>query len=179
MVSKKLIYKEVKDLYKIIPLKHFRTTPGVYFDIIPKGVFTHIDGFDRVIHESSAISPGSIGNVKRPWYMHPFQEDFLIVLHGVRYTDIYTPKHGKIESFEISPNRIKKNNKIIFDGPAILSWPCHVFHRIRDKKNQGSAALNFAVRHKGFNIRTNFNIYDLDIKTGKYKLLRAGHLDQR
>jgi hypothetical protein len=27
-------------------------------------------------------------------------------------------------------------------------------------------------------MKTNFNIYDLDIETGKFRVIRQGHLDQ-
>jgi len=60
----------------------------------------------------------------------------------------------------------------------MLVWPCGVFHRIVSCPEQGSASVNFAVRYEGFNIRTNFNIYDLDTESGKYKVIREGHLDQ-
>lgn len=171
-------YAEVPGLYKIIPLKPFRKTSGVTFDIVPPGILPQIDAIDRVIHENGAISPGSAENVERPWYMHPFQEDHLLVAHGTRYTDLYTTTHGKIESFEISAQRILKNGEIFFNGPAILAWPCSVFHRIRSDEKNGSVSLNFAVRHTGFDINTNFNTYDVDVKKGEHRLIREGHLDQ-
>ena len=172
------IFKEVKGLYKIIPLRQFRKTVGVSFDIIPMEIFPRIDGLDRVLHKGGAISPGSVGKIKRPWYMHPYQEDYLLVLQGTRYTEIYAPEHGNIERFEISPNCIKHNKKTIYRGPAILSWPCNVFHRIRSSSKEGSASVNIAVRHKRFNLRTNFSIYDVDLKNGNYNVIREGHLDQ-
>jgi hypothetical protein len=60
----------------------------------------------------------------------------------------------------------------------MLIWPCGVFHRIRSDEKTGSASLNFAVRYDGFDIKTNFNVYDLDPATGEYRMIRAGHLDQ-
>lgn len=39
--------------------------------------------------------------------------------------------------------------------------------------------MNFAVHYEGFDIKTNFNIYDLDTETGKFEIIRAGHLDQQ
>jgi hypothetical protein len=59
----------------------------------------------------------------------------------------------------------------------MLVWSQGVFHRIQSGE-KGSASLNFAVRGKEFDIKTNFNIYDLDTNTGEYKVLREGHLDQ-
>jgi hypothetical protein len=93
------IFDEVPGLYRIIPLNLFRKTPGVIFDNVPVKAFSKISAIDRVIHESNAISPGSVGEVARPWYMHTHQDDNLVVLHGTRYVDIYTRAHGKIENF--------------------------------------------------------------------------------
>ena len=61
--------------------------------------------------------------------MHPAQEDNLITLDGYRIVELYTPGHGKIETFEISANYIKWNGKIVLDGPGILGWPTGVYHR--------------------------------------------------
>jgi len=171
------IFEESEGLYKIIPLKPFRRTPGVTFDITPTGIIPKIDGIDRVLHETGAISPGEVEGIKRPWYMHTHQEDYLLVLQGIRYTDIYTQKHGKIESFEVAPQYIKKNGEMFYDGPAMLVWPCNVFHRIRSC-DTGSASVNLAVRHDGFDINTNFSIYDVDVEKGEYRIIREGHLDQ-
>ena len=66
----------------------------------------------------------------------------------------------------------------IYDGAAMLVWPRGVFHRIRSDQQTGSASLNFRRRYEGFDIDTNFNIYDLDPSTGEYRTLRAGYLDQ-
>ena len=60
----------------------------------------------------------------------------------------------------------------------MLVWPCGVFHRIQSDKQTGSASLNFGVRYDGFDIRTNFDIYDLDPATGEHRMIRAGYLDQ-
>ncbi|HIJ78161.1 MAG: hypothetical protein OEY01_02500 [Desulfobulbaceae bacterium] len=171
------IFKEVKDFYRIIPLESLRRTPGVFFDNVPMACLPRIDAIDRVIHAESAVSPGPVGEVSRPWYMHPSQDDNLIVLFGVRSVDIYTKENG-MESFVVSPNRIMQGGEVLFDGPAMLVWPCYVFHRITSGP-EGSASLNFAVHHQGLDMRTNFNIYDLDIKTGEYRVVREGFRDQK
>ncbi len=178
MNDRNVIIEEVADLYRIIRLNVLRRTPGVFFDTLPLDVLPRIDALDRVIHEGGAYSPGSIGDVKRPWYLHPAQDDNLMVLHGVRYVDIYTPAHGKIESFTITPHRIEKDGQVLFDGPAMLVWPCGVFHRVESCAEKGSASLNFAVHYDGFDLRTNFSIYDLNPDTGEYHVIREGHLDQ-
>ncbi|MCP4482259.1 MAG: hypothetical protein GY817_05695 [bacterium] len=177
MDNKDLIFDEVDNLYKIILLKPFRKTTGVSFDIIPIEQIPKIDGIDRICHVKGAQSPRAVDSYTHPWYKHKYQEDYLLVLQGIRYTDIYTPAHGKIESFEITPDYIKKNNKIICDASAMLVWPCNVFHRIRTD-DEGSLSINLAARHERFSIQHNFDIYDLDVETGKYRVIREGYLDQ-
>lgn len=173
-----MILEEVKNLYKIITLKEIRRTDKVKFDALDVSQMPHIDGFDRVIHEPNAISPGCVGTVKYPWYMHPHQEDNLMVLAGTRYIDIYTPEHGEIEHFSVTADKVCRGNEICYTGAAMLVWPRNVFHRIRSCPQYGSASVNFAVRFEGFDIKTNFNIYDINADTGKFKVIRAGHLDQ-
>jgi hypothetical protein len=169
---------EISGLYRVIPLRVLRRTPGVAFDVLPRTALPRIDAVDRVLHEGGAISPGAVGAVARPWYMHPHQDDNLIVLHGTRAVDIYTPAHGRIESFTVTPHRVEHTGRLLFDGPAMLVWPRGVFHRIQSDAQTGSASLNFATRYEGFDIRTNFSVYDLDPATGQYRVIREGHLDQ-
>lgn len=168
---------EVKGLYKVIDLVKLRKTDGVVFDIIPEELLTNLSGVDRVIHKSNAVSPGGIGNVERPWYMHKYQSDNLVVLNGERHIDLYSKEHGNIEHFIVTRDKIYKNGEILCDYPAVLTWPPYVFHRV-ESKEIGSASINFAQRTDGFNLKDNFNIYDLDEKTGKYQVLREGHKDQ-
>jgi len=171
------IIEEVEELYRVIQFKEFRKTVGVTFDIIPIGELCQIDAVDRVLHESSAVSPAAIEGVEKPWYMHPHQEDNLVVLHGSRYVEIYTPKHGRIENFTVTPNKILKGEELIFEGGAMLVWPRGVFHRIVSGED-GSASINLARHYDGFDLKTNFNIYDVDIKTGKFEVIREGFKDQ-
>jgi len=171
------IIEEVPGLYKIIPLKVFRKTQKVTFDFVPIDLLPRIDAIDRVIHESNATSPASVGSIERPWYMHPYQEDNLIVLHGTRHVEIYTPQHGRIEKFTVTPHEILTDGKVLQVGGAMLCWPTGVFHRIQSG-TEGSASLNLASHYEGFDIRTNFSVYNLNVTTGEYKVIREGHLDQ-
>jgi len=171
------IIDQVAGLYRIIPLMPLRRTPKVTFDTVPMGFLPRIDAIDRVLHEGGAISPGAVEEVARPWYMHPWQDDNLIVLSGVREVEIYTPDHGRIETFIVTPHEILREGKPLCQGGAMLVWPAGVFHRIRTGEG-GSASLNFAVHYPGFDIRTNFNIYDLDPLSGAFRVVREGHLDQ-
>jgi hypothetical protein len=175
-MGKLSVIRDIPDFYKIIPLKPLRKTPGVFFDNVMMEFLPRIDAIDRVIHEQSAVSPGQVGDVARPWYMHPFQDDNLIVLAGVRHVDIYVKEHG-IKSFTVTPNQVLEGDKVIYDGAAMLVWPRNVFHRITSGE-EGSASLNFAVHYEGIDMRTNFSIYDLDIKTGEYRVIREGFKDQ-
>jgi len=178
MLNDAVIFDEVPGLYRIVLLNAFRRTPGVTFDNVPTGAVPKIDAIDRVIHESRAISPGPVGNVPRPWYMHPHQDDNLVVLYGTRRIDVYTKKHGRLERFEVTSDRIVKNGEIVCDVPAMLVWPRGVFHRI-ESLEQGSCVVNFAVHHDGIDMKTNFNIYDLDLETGRFKVIRKGIEDQK
>ena len=59
----------------------------------------------------------------------------------------------------------------------MVVWPAGIFHRIISG-SEGSISVNFATRTDKFDLATNFNIYDLDIKTGEYRVIRDGRLDQ-
>lgn len=172
------VLKEVKDYYKVIKLKEFRKTEGVVFDVMVKSMIPKIDGIDRVIHQKGATSPGKVGSVEKAWYMHTHQEDNLIVLHGVRYVELYMPEHGKIERFTVTPDYIEHNGERILDGGGLVTWSTNVFHRITSG-DDGSASINLATHLEGFDVKTNFNIYDLDVETGEYELLREGYKDQK
>ncbi|MDC7226484.1 MAG: hypothetical protein PQJ61_06945 [Spirochaetales bacterium] len=174
----KQIEMQTDGFYRIIPMKEFRRTPGVEFHIMTKDTIPRIDGVDRVIHETDALSPGSIGDIARPWYMHRHQDDNLLVLSGKRTVDIYHRPTKQMLSFEATRDEIKMNGETVYSEPAILVWPRGVFHRIKSGK-EGSASLNLATRYEGFDIKTNFSIYDLNIETGEYREIRRGDLDQR
>lgn len=175
---KDYIIDEVEGLYRIIKLKEFRKTVGVSFDVMLKSMVPKVDAIDRVLHEQSAVSPGPVEGVERPWYMHTCQDDNLIVLHGTRYVEVYNKAHGKVESFVVEPNKITHNGKVVFEGGAVLVWPAGVFHRIRSGE-EGSASVNLATHYDHFDIKTNFNIYDLNTETGEYRCIREGFKDQQ
>lgn len=164
--------------YGVIPLLPFRQTPGVRFHLFPMGEFSKIDAIDRVIHDGGAVSPGPVGQVARPWYMHTSQDDHLLVLHGSREAELYWPPYGRVEKFRISADRIEKDGVIVHDGAGLLAWSAGVFHRIKSDDQLGSASLNVAVRHEGFDIATNFSIYELDPTSGTFRVIREGWLDQ-
>lgn len=171
------IIAEVPGLYQIVELKKLRQTKGVLFDIVPMEFMTNLGGVDRVIHDSFAYSPGSVAGVERPWYMHTAQSDNLVVLHGERHIDLYSVEHGKIEHFVVTRDQIWHNGSLVCDHPAVLTWPPYVFHRV-ESQEKGSASMNFAQRTADFDIKTNFSIYDLNVETGEYRVIREGHEDQ-
>lgn len=173
-----MVLEEVRGLYRIIDLKVLRRTPNVWFDVLDMGQVSPVAMIDRVIHGPGALSPGSVDEVVRPWYMHSCQEDNLMVLHGTRVVDIYTQEHGRIETFTVTPNRVSMENGKTYEGAVMLTWPRYVFHRIASCPQEGSASVNLAAHFDGFDIRTNFNVYDLDPATGAYRVIREGHLDQ-
>jgi len=172
------IIDEVDGLYSIIRLKVLRKTEGVDFDIVPILELKTIAAVDRVIHRSGALSPGSTAGVARPWYMHQNQEDHLLVLHGARTVELWSAGHPAPVRFRVTAEGVRREGGPITDGPAMLAWPTAVFHRIESDAATGSASLNFAVRHSGYDVLTNFNIYDLDPATGFHRVIREGRLDQ-
>lgn len=177
-MSEHTILEEVEGLYRVVALKPLRRTPGVQFDMVKLEALLRIDAIDRVIHEGGAISPGPVGDVERPWYMHTAQDDNLLVLHGIRHVDIFTPDHGNVEHFTVTADHVMRDGKVLHEGAAMLVWPRGVFHRIESDSTTGSASLNLATHYDGFDIKTNFSIYDLDTETGAYRVIREGAQDQ-
>lgn len=170
------IVAKVEGLFHVVPFTLLRQTPSVDFHSIP--FIERATGMERVIHAQGAHSPGAVDEVKYPWYMHPNQEDNLFTIVGTRTVELYHPDHGKIETFEVSKNQIKRNGVVILDEPGILGWPTGVFHRNSSLQEGGSSSLNMAMRFEHFNIDYEFNIYDIDMETGKARVIREGHLDQ-
>jgi hypothetical protein len=168
---------EVPGLYQVIKFMPLRRTQGVAFDLLSVEALGRIDAVDRVMHGPGAFSPGSVGEVERPWYMHTHQDDHLVVLHGTRDVEIYTRAHGRIERFVAEPDRIEMNGELLYDGPAALVWPRGVLHRVISRE-LGSASINLATHYEGFDLNTNFNVYDLDTETGRFECIREGRLDQ-
>ena len=161
----------------IIPLHELRETPNVHFHDLPVELVKEVAIIDRVEHGVGAFSPIARDQPElRPWYMHPNQEDNLLVLCGQRNIDLYTKAHGTVEQFEVTPHFIKYQNEVVFEGPALLGWGVEVFHRVVSPG--GSISMNFARHFGGYDETTNFNIYDLNTETGEYHLIRAGADDQ-
>lgn len=172
--KEELIAKQVEWLFYIIPLKNLRHTENVDFKMVP--FFEDFNWIDIVKHEPGAMSPGKVDWQWNHWYMHPYQEDNLLTLSGNRFVELYTKEHWKIEKLEISNERIKWNWEIIFEGQAILWWYEHVFHR--NYSPEWSISMNFAMRKPGFDLDTEFNIYDLDIETWEFSVARVWKMDQ-
>jgi hypothetical protein len=197
-MSSEAIVEQVEGVYTVLRLFRLRETPGVSFDVLSHRLVPRVDAVDRVVHQEGALSPGSAGGVKRPWYMHPAQDDHLMVLAGVRYVDLYSPILGRVVSFEVEPDRIVRaapsprsgawenvnrhavsSSDVVCDTACLLAWDRGVFHRIRSDAETGSRSVNLATHYPGFDIDTNFNIYDLDVATGEFRVLRKGAEDQR
>jgi len=172
------IILDVPGFYKIVALQPMRHTKGVNFEFVPMGSLQKIDGIDRVVHEKNAISPGKVGDVDRPWYMHPHQEDQLLVLAGERDVDIYSKELKKVVHFTVTPDKVVRNGVTIYEGGAMLMWYTGVFHRVKSCGDTGSSTINFATRHRGFNIQHEFDIFDLDTITGESRIIREGFMDQ-
>lgn len=177
-MSKESIIEQIEGVYRVLRLSRLRQTPGVSFDVLPPRLVPRVDAIDRVIHAEGALSPGSVGEVERPWYMHPDQDDHLMVLAGKRYVDLYSPILGKMLSFEVEPDCVTREGELVCDVPCLLVWPRGVFHRIRSDSETGSRSVNLATHYPDFDLDTNFSIYDLDVETGEYRVIRKGSEDQ-
>ncbi|MBO1925958.1 hypothetical protein J3998_00080 [Thiomicrorhabdus sp. 6S2-11] len=165
----------IENLCFIMPLKTLRTTPNVAFYQVD-GVVDGLSGVDLVVHGKDGRSPMIAGDDTWYWYMHTNQEDKLVVHTGHRVVQLFSQAHGKVEQFEVTSDAIYHNSEKIFDGAAILGWPPHVFHRVHSP--EGSVSTNYASRLEGFDIDTNFNIYQLDPLSGEYSVARIGSEDQ-
>ncbi|AZR81806.1 MULTISPECIES: hypothetical protein [Piscirickettsiaceae] len=165
----------IEHLCFIIPLKPLRNTPNVQFFSV-EGVTDGLAGVDLVIHEPGGKSPLIAGDDTWYWYMHTDQEDKLVVHQGKRLVELYSEKHGQVERFEVTADAVYHNGEKIHDGAAILGWEPYVFHRVHSP--EGSLSTNYAKRLQGFDIDTNFNIYQLDTESGAYDVARLGALDQ-
>ena len=87
------IIDQVESLFKVISLLRFRRTDRVTFDMAPGSMFGAIGAIDKVIHAPGAHSPGAVNGVARPWYMHPHQEDNLMVISGYRVVRTFGGEH--------------------------------------------------------------------------------------
>jgi len=55
--------------------------------------------------------------------------------------------------------------------------PAGVFHGF-ESPDDGSASIDSAVRDEGIHMRTNFNIHDLNLETGRFKVIRKAFKGQ-
>lgn len=169
--------EEIKGFYSITPLTLFRKTEGVVFDLMPKNIIEKTASVDRVLHDKGAVSPGKVGDVQRPWYMHYHQKDNLLVLHGHRNVELYSRELKRKVVFKIFPDKIYRDGELLAEEGVVLSWDFNIFHRIISG-DEGSASLNFAIREDGFDVKNNFNIYKLDEESGDFVSIRDGYKDQ-
>ena len=61
--------------------------------------------------------------------MHKGQDDNLMVLQGTRYVDIYCTKQKQKPLSSLLQIEYK-NDKLYYDGSAMVVWPAGIFHRI-------------------------------------------------
>ena len=142
----------------------------MFDEIVPSDI-PKIDGIDRVIHAANSISPGPIGDVKRPWYMHPGQDDNLMVLQGTRYVDIYSSETKNKISFIVTPDKIYKNGKLYYDGAAMVTWPSGIFHRIISG-DEGSISVNLATRTRKHALRRERELQHIRSELGDGRVSR-------
>jgi len=164
-------------MYRLIPLRTLRKTTEIKIHEIISSDIPIIDGINKIVHSPNCKSPGPIKNVARPWYRHRGQSDNLLLLHGKRYIDIYDTKLNKKSSFMVTPDKIYKNNELLYDGPAIICWSPGTFHRIASGI-KGSISINFVTRKKNFDYENDINIYDLDTETGFFRCISDNYNDK-
>ena len=102
------VFAEVEGLYKVIPLKPFRRTEGVSFDITPMGVLPRIDGIElaaKLRNRQKDI---------RVLYMSGFADNPEV------HKDIMT-KGANYMSKPISPQRLASAVRMILDMPPFES----------------------------------------------------------
>ena len=59
----------------------------------------------------------------------------------------------------------------------MIVWPAGIFHRIISG-DEGSISINFSTRTPKFDLKTNFNVYDLSTETGNFTIIKDGDEDQ-
>ncbi len=165
----------IDNLAYLVPYHLLRQTPNVTFFTLDD-LLEDLAGIDLVIHQPGAKSPRIKGDDTHYWYMHTGQEDNLVVHQGKRVVNLYSVKHGRVETFEVYPEEVWHNGKKINDEPALLGWPPYTFHQVSSP--EGSVSTNYARRYENFDLDTNFNIYKLDTETGHYEVVRLGKEDQ-
>jgi hypothetical protein len=170
--------RQIPGLYHLIPLHPRHAAPGIHLHDLKLADVGEVTTIERLIHGRGAVSPAPVGYVLRPWHMHTHQIDNLLVLHGTRYVELYWSAHGSVERFTLKPDLILHGDNVLFEGAAIFGCPTGVFHRVVSCDREGSAALNLIVQRPGIDLRSNANLYDLDIASGQSRVVRAGHLER-
>ena len=54
----------------------------------------------------------------------------------------------------------------------MIVWPAGIFHRIISGE-EGSISINFATRTNNFSLEDNFNIYNVNLHTGEYNIIKS------
>eukprot|EP00727_Mastigamoeba_balamuthi_P005801 m51a1_g1840 putative ubiquitin carboxyl-terminal hydrolase 22-like (718) ;mRNA; f:561984-565489 len=168
---------EEAGFWKVIPLRRFRHKDEVTFSGLPMAEFPRIDGVDHVLHGPNARSPGSVGAVDG-WYLHKHQQDNLLVMRGTRTSILRrADRPGVVETFVVGPDFIERNGVRLLDGPCVLRWEPETYHQVHSGP-EGSASLNFAVRCEGFDLKHEFDIWDVRGDGSDGVVVRQGHEDQ-
>jgi hypothetical protein len=132
-------------MYELISYEKFRDTTGVkFFDItIPTSNVR-----DLVIHTGPAISPPDTASGDWQFYLHPHQEDNLLVVSGSR--TFYLVNFDWEYPFQIVNLDTER---------GILQIPRGTFHRSVSSP-QGSIVVNQAVRDPQGTVKSEFVVYD-------------------
>eukprot|EP00727_Mastigamoeba_balamuthi_P005794 m51a1_g1834 hypothetical protein (187) ;mRNA; r:548515-549305 len=169
---------EEAGFWKVIPLQRFlnkdKTTT---FSGLPMAEFPRIDGVDHMLVAPNAKSPGSVGAVDG-WYLHKYQQDNLLVMRGTHVAFLRrADRPGVVETFVVGPDFIERNGVRLLDGPCVLRWEPETYHQVHSGP-EGSASLNFAVRCEGFDLKHEFDIWDVHGDGSDGVVVRQSHEDQ-
>ena len=154
MTRQTLVFHEVPNLYRIIPLHVLRKTPGVSFDLVPTDVLPRMTASTASCMTATPFRPGRLATSIAPGICTLAKTTIFVILHGVRFIEIYIREHSRIESFEATPHQIRQDGQIVYDGPAMLVWPRRMLHRIRSDANVGSSSVKKTVAYEDFDVRT-------------------------
>ena len=64
---------------------------------------------------------------------------------------IFKPETKECTSFILTPNKVYKNEKLYYNGPALIVWPAEIFHRIISE-DESSISVNFATHTRQLDI---------------------------
>lgn len=146
-------------MFELISFQRFRDTPSVqFFDITVKDS----NARDLVFHDGPATSPNNSAEGAWRFYLHPNQEDNLLVVSGGRtFYLVNFAWEYPFHEVRLDANR------------HILRLPPGTFHRSVSDPN-GSLVINQAVRAQQATVESEFRVYNSADIPRLHRLLTSG-----